>query len=122
MKWTEKELDHYKKKLLDLKREMFQKIAETNHEIQEVEDPKGYSQHQADEASDDFDQSIALKLSEEEQKILRQIDRALEKIAEGSYGVCEVSGKPISKKRLEAIPYALTSIECQEEFEKKEKS
>ena len=50
--------------------------------------------------------------------LLRQIDRALEKINEGTYGVCDVSGEEIPIKRLEAVPYAVMTVKSQERWEK----
>jgi DnaK suppressor protein len=50
--------------------------------------------------------------------LLRQIDRALEKIEEGTYGVCDISGEEIPMKRLEAVPYATMTVKAQEKFEK----
>jgi DnaK suppressor protein len=50
--------------------------------------------------------------------MLRQIDRALEKIQEGTYGICDVSGEEIPVKRLEAIPYATMTVKAQQQMEK----
>ena len=50
--------------------------------------------------------------------IVRQIDRALDKIEEGTYGICDITGKDISKARLEAIPYATMTVDAQEKYEK----
>ena len=50
--------------------------------------------------------------------VIKQIERALEKIDEGTYGVCDLTGEEISKKRLEAIPYATMTRDAQEKLEK----
>ena len=50
--------------------------------------------------------------------MIKQIDNALERIEEGTYGICEITGEQISKKRLEAIPYATMTREAQEKIEK----
>ncbi|MCB1083694.1 MAG: TraR/DksA family transcriptional regulator, partial [Simkania sp.] len=76
------------------------------------------SQHQADEGTDDFGQTISIEVSSKEQGIIRQIDRALEKIEEGTYGVCDVTGDEIPLKRLEAVPYANMTVSAQEKIEK----
>lgn len=116
---TKESIEKYKSQLLQLKAKILHKLAETDEEVKEMVASKGYSQHQADEGSDDFDQAIALQLSDEDRSILRKIDRALEKIEEGTFGICEVCGKEISEKRLDAIPYAVTTLRCQEEREKR---
>jgi DnaK suppressor protein len=59
-----------------------------------------------------------LEVTNKEFNLLRQIDRALEKIQEGTYGVCDLSGEEIPLKRLEAIPYATMTVRAQEKFEK----
>lgn len=82
-------------------------------------DLSGYSLHMADMATDNFDREFNLGLASSEQHILNQIDEALRRIEEGRYGICEVCSKPISQKRLLAVPYARSCIKCQAEEEKK---
>ncbi len=113
-----KEIEEFKKQLIELKKSLTQTIQGTKKEVKELDESKGYSQHQADEGTDDFGRTISLELSNQEFTVLRQIDRALQKIEEGTYGICDISGKEIPKKRLEAIPYATMTIEAQEQMEK----
>ena len=75
--------------------------------------------HQADAGSDAYDRDFALSLLSQEQDALFEIDEALKRIAKGTYGVCEMSGKNIPKARLEARPFARFTVECQGEIEKK---
>lgn len=112
------DIERFKKRLLELKSQYTQLVRHVSEEVKAPEDAKGYSQHQADEGTDDFDRSISLQVSDEEFKILRQIDRALEKIEENTYGVCDISGDEISLPRLEAIPYATMTVKAQEMLEK----
>ncbi len=81
-------------------------------------DLSGYSFHMADMATDNFDREFSLDLASAEQTILNRIDEALRKIDDGSYGVCENCNKPISFKRLKAVPYAKLCIKCKENEEK----
>lgn len=101
-----------------MKAQMMQVVRDVSKEVKTPEESKGYSQHQADEGTDDFDRNISLQVSDEEFKIIRQIDRALEKIEENTYGVCDISGEEIPLARLEAIPYATMTVKAQEQFEK----
>ncbi len=101
-----------------MKAQMAQLARNTTEEVKTPEEAKGYSQHQADEGTDDFNRSISLQVSDEEFKILRQIDRALEKIDENTYGVCDISGEEIPLPRLEAIPYATMTVKAQDMLEK----
>jgi RNA polymerase-binding protein DksA len=75
--------------------------------------------HQADAGSDAYDRDFALSLLSQEQDALFEIDEALKRIAKGTYGTCEMSGKQIPKARLEARPFARFTVECQNEIEKK---
>lgn len=112
------EIAQFKKRLLDMRDEIDRLIKGTTKEVTEPMESKGYSQHQADEGTDDFVKNINLEVSSKERNLLRQIDRALEKIEEGSYGVCDLTGEEIPIKRLEAIPYATMTVKAQEQFEK----
>lgn len=113
-----KEIEQFKKQLIDLKNNLTQSIQGTNNEVKELDESKGYSQHQADEGTDDFGRTISLELSNREFSVLRQIDRALQKIDEGTYGICDITGVEIPRKRLDAIPYATMTVDAQEKLEK----
>jgi RNA polymerase-binding transcription factor DksA len=81
-------------------------------------DLSGYGQHQADAATDSFDRDFALSLLSAEQDALYEIEEAIKRINNGTYGRCEVSGEGIPKERLLAVPFTRFSIEGQREFEK----
>lgn len=81
-------------------------------------DLSGYAQHQADAATDSFDRDFALSLLSSEQDALYEIEEAIKRIRNGSYGRCEVTGEAIPKERLLAVPFTRFSIEGQREFEK----
>ena len=84
-------------------------------------DLSAYSLHMADMATDNYDREFSLSLADNEQKILNRINDALEKIEEGTFGLCELCEKKISKVRLKAVPYAELCVPCQEKQEKKKK-
>ena len=81
-------------------------------------DISGYSFHIADVATDNYDREFSLGLASNERAILYEIDLALKKIKDGSFGLCEECGKFISKTRLKAVPQAKLCIKCQEAREK----
>ncbi len=112
------EIAKFKTRLEEMKDQMTQQVRGTTEEVKADEKSKGYSQHQADEGTDDFDRTITLEVTNKEYTILRHIERALEKIEEGTYGVCDISGEEIPVKRLEAVPYATMTVKAQEKFEK----
>lgn len=112
------EIETFKKRLEALKHQMTHLVRGASETVKSVDESKGYSQHQADEGTDDFDRTITLEVTSKEFEILRQIDRALEKIEEGTYGICDVTAEEIPFPRLDAIPYANMTVKAQEKFEK----
>ncbi|MGQ9574234.1 MAG: TraR/DksA family transcriptional regulator [Thermoguttaceae bacterium] len=74
--------------------------------------------HMADLGSDNFEQEFNLTLMETEEGTLQRIEAALERIEDGTYGICEECGVRIPKKRLEAIPYAAMCVRCASQYEK----
>jgi DnaK suppressor protein len=112
------DIDKFKKRLEEMRAQMTHLIRESTEDVKSVEEAKGYSQHQADEGTDDFNRTISLEVSSKELDVLRQIERALEKIADGTYGICDITGEDIPLPRLEAVPYATMTVKAQEKFEK----
>jgi RNA polymerase-binding transcription factor DksA len=82
-----------------------------------AEDTPEYSMHMADAATDSFDRDLILGLASHEQEALYEVDAALKRIEDGTYGVCELTGHRIPWKRLKAIPWARFSIEAEAELE-----
>ncbi|MFT4900800.1 MAG: RNA polymerase-binding transcription factor DksA [Lentimonas sp.] len=78
----------------------------------------GYGNHQADAATDSFDRDFALSLVSSEQDALNEVEEAIQRIKNNSYGTCEVTGEPIAPERLEAVPFARFSVQGQAEYEK----
>jgi RNA polymerase-binding transcription factor DksA len=78
----------------------------------------GYGQHIADAGTDAADYDFGLNLVSNEQDLLREVELALNRIFNGTYGICEVTGKPISRDRLKAVPFTRFSKEGQDQYEK----
>jgi len=112
------DVERFKKRLEELRDQMTHTIRDITEDVKNTDATKGYSQHQADEGTDDFSRTVTLEVTSKEFGILRQIERSLEKIEDGTYGVCDISGEEISMARLEAIPYATMTVKSQEKFEK----
>lgn len=83
----------------------------------EGSEASAFGMHQADAGSDAYDRDFALNLLSQEQDALYEIDEALKRIEDGTYGICEMSGEVIPEARLEAIPFARLTVECQEKVE-----
>src|SRR5271170_1549587 len=112
------DIERFKKRLEEMRAQMSHIIRESSEDVKSVEEAKGYSQHQADEGTDDFNRTISLEVSSKELNVLRQVDRALDKIADGTYGICDITAEEIPLARLEAVPYATMTVKAQEKFEK----
>ena len=126
----EKRLDPFirkqKEKLLQLRDAMVDSMAGvaqgTLRSRAEGSEASAFGMHQADAGSDAYDRDFALSLLSQEQDALYEIDEALKRIELGTYGKCEMSGKPIPHARLEAIPFARFTVECQSQLEKQSKA
>jgi RNA polymerase-binding transcription factor DksA len=84
----------------------------------EGSEASAFGMHQADAGSDAYDKDFALSLLSQEQDALYEIEEAIKRIDAGTYGICEMSGKPIMIARLEALPFARYTVECQAELER----
>jgi DnaK suppressor protein len=126
----QKKLDPFtraqKEKLLQLRDAMVDSMAgvakDNLRSRAEGSEASAFGMHQADAGSDAYDRDFALSLLSQEQDALYEIDQALKRIELGTYGICEMSGKPISHARLEAIPFARFTVECQSQLEKQNKA
>ena len=110
----------YYKLLIELREHLSEEISlHTSNTLQHrVDDHAGDQKLEDDAGTDAFDRDFALSLVSGEQEALNEIEEALLRIKKGTYGVCEVTGKAISKERLTAVPFARFSVEGQIEFEK----
>src|SRR5436309_15291629 len=126
----ERRLDPFVKKqkenLLQLRDAMVDSMArvaqDTLRSRAEGSEASAFGMHQADAGSDAYDRDFALSLLSQEQDALYEIDEALKRIELGTYGKCEMSGKHIPRARLEAIPFARFTVECQSRLEKQSKA
>ena len=109
-------------RLLQLKDELLDSMSgvgrDTLRTRAEGSDASAFGMHTGDAGSDAYDRDFALSLLSKEGDSLFEIDAALKKIDDNAYGVCEMSGKPIPHARLEALPFARYTVECQAELEK----
>lgn len=114
------QVEQFRKALWSMRAQLTHTLEGATEQVKRPDEATGYSQHQADQGTDDFDRTINLELTSKEFEVLRQIDRALEKIEESSYGICDLSGEEIPLARLEAVPYATMTVKSQEQKEKQE--
>ena len=112
-----KQKQYFKQKLMDWKETLLKGSSET---ILNLKEDKEVSGDFADIASAESTKSIELRTRDRERKLISKIDEALKRIENNTYGYCEVTGKPIGLKRLEARPIATLSIEAQQMHENQE--
>lgn len=109
------------RRLLELRDELVDVMSGVTGEIRngpEGSEASGSGMHQGDAGSDAYDRDFALSVLAKEQDALYEIEQALVRIERGAYGVCELSGDKIPQARLEAIPFARLTVECQAQWEK----
>ena len=119
-------LDKQKSKLLQFRDNLLDLMTgvsrDTLRSRAEDSEASAFGMHQADAGSDTYDRDFALNLLSQEQDALYEIEEALKRVDAGTYGICEMSGNPIPQARLEAIPFARFTVECQTQIEKQQKA
>ncbi len=115
---NERQLEYFRRKLLVWKQELLDQSAET---IDNLHDSARNVPDLADRASEETDRALELRTRDRQRKLIGKIDAALRRIDNGEYGYCEVTGEPISLKRLDARPIATMTLEAQEKHERREK-
>lgn len=111
-----------RQRLLDLRDDLVDALSgmtrDTIRNAPEGSEASGSGMHQGDAGSDAYDRDFALSVLAKEQDALYEIDQALRRIQKGIYGICEISNRKIPQARLEAIPFARLTVECQSQWEK----
>ena len=115
---NQRQLEYFRRKLLAWKDEILRESRETVVHLQsETENHPDL----ADRATSEADRSLELRTRDRQRKLISQIDEALRRIDEGSYGYCAETGEPIGIARLDARPIATLSLEAQERHERRER-
>ncbi|WP_420567392.1 RNA polymerase-binding protein DksA [Thalassovita sp.] len=115
---NDRQLEYFRRKLNDWRAEL---LADSRDTIEGLQDSTRNIPDIADRASEETDRALELRTRDRQRKLVSKIDSALRRIDEGEYGYCEVTGEPISLKRLDARPIATMSLEAQERHERREK-
>jgi len=118
--FSKKDMDLFKKLLFQLRGKIAGDLQQIEGDSLSGNQPSntGELSDVADMATDNYDRELNIGLASNEQQLLNDIDVALKRIEEGTYGVCEIYGTPIPRKRLLAMPYTRLSKKAQEEEEK----
>jgi DnaK suppressor protein len=103
-------------RLLELRDQLVRQMSGLAKES--AQEMAGYSLHMADSGTDNFDRDFALSLLSSDQDAIYEIEEALKRIEKNTYGVCELTAKPIPRSRLEAIPWTRFTVQAQAQLEK----
>ncbi|ETW12555.1 dnaK suppressor protein [Roseivivax marinus] len=115
---NERQLEYFRRKLIMWRNDL---LADSRDTIEGLQDGTRNIPDVTDRASEETDRAIELRTRDRQRKLVAKIDSALRRIEEGEFGYCEVTGEPISLKRLDARPIATMSLEAQERHERREK-
>ncbi len=115
---NERQTEYFRRKLQNWKAEILEDSRDT---VAGMKDQTRNIPDVADRASEETDRALELRTRDRQRKLVNKIDAALRRIDEGEYGYCEITGEPISLKRLDARPIATMSLEAQERHERREK-
>ena len=115
---NDRQLEYFRRKLNAWKDELLEQSAET---LEGLQDSARAVPDIADRASEETDRALELRTRDRQRKLVTKIDAALRRIDQGEFGYCEMSGEPISLKRLDARPIATMTLEAQEKHERREK-
>ena len=125
---TEDDLKHFEQRLLEERAKLMREMGHLENTVLKVNqrdssgDLSGYSFHMADAGTDAYEREKAFLFASSEGRQLLEINEALRRVYGGRFGICEISGKPIARARLEALPWARYTLEVQEQLEKEERS
>ena len=115
---NDRQLEYFRRKLIAWKHDLLEDSKDT------IEGLQGNARNipdMADRASEETDRALELRTRDRQRKLVSKIDAAIRRIDEGEYGYCEVTGDPISLKRLDARPIATMTLEAQERHERRAK-
>lgn len=114
--FSDEELEHFKELVLKRREAAVEDIERMRAQIEDsrdhAENDTAYSFHMADAGTDAMEREKLYLMIARQQKYVGYLDRALDRIENKTYGICKVTGKPISKERLEAVPHTEISIEA----------
>ena len=115
----EKFVAQQKQRLQDLKEELLRvRRGMEEDERQRSEEERDTQLDSGDMSQEMFTREMDATIGEQVERRLKDVDRALQKIEEGTYGICDDTGEPIPKGRLEAVPEAIRTVEAQQRYER----
>lgn len=126
MAFTKEQLKHFRQLLITERAKLVDEIRAIAREASTSPrdasgDLSAYTIHMADMAADTYNRELSMNIASSEQELIYQIDEALKRLDDGSFGLCQQCSQPITFSRLKALPYASLCINCQRTREQKSK-
>ena len=120
--FNDKELAHFRELIIEKRRSAHEDIDGLRNQLsdsrEQAENDTAYSFHMADAGTDAMEREKLFMMISRQQKYIGYLDRALERVEDKTYGICKVTGEPISVERLEAVPHTEISIAAKLEQKK----
>lgn len=118
-KLSSQDFEEFRKILLHLRGEVTGDISHLEQDAFAVDGEKASVDNPADIGSENFSQEFSLELLQRDEKTLTEIDEALDRVGNGTFGKCESCESLIPKERLRAVPYARNCVNCQRKVERR---
>jgi DnaK suppressor protein len=115
---NERQQEYFRRKLIRWREDL---LAGSRDTIEALQDGTRAIPDVADRASEETDRALELRTRDRQRKLVAKIDQALRRLENGEFGYCQMTGDPISLKRLDARPIATMTLEAQERHERREK-
>ncbi|HON00217.1 MAG TPA: TraR/DksA family transcriptional regulator [Acidobacteriota bacterium] len=115
--YSPEDLGYFKDKLLAARAAVLKRVQSSENSGREVNEVQG-ARDTGDQAQDSYTKDLLFGLSQQDRLLLREIEAALGRIDDGSFGICMATGEPIERRRLEALPWARFSLKAQERMER----
>lgn len=115
---NDRQVEYFRQKLQNWRDDL---LDESRSTVTTLQDGTRNIPDVTDRASEETDRALELRTRDRQRKLIAKIDQALRRVEEGEFGYCDVTGEPISLKRLDARPIATMSLEAQERHERREK-
>ncbi|MGH1362595.1 MAG: TraR/DksA family transcriptional regulator [Calditrichia bacterium] len=113
------ELEYFRQIILTKRSEALNEIEQMNTRLEDAqEQASGYTYHMADSGTDAMEREMLYLMISRQQKFIGYLDRALDRIKNRTYGICKLTGDPIPKERLEAVPHTETTVKAKLDHKK----
>ncbi len=117
---TDEELEYFRQLILKKRSEAMEEIEQMSSRLEDAqEQAAGYTYHMADSGTDAMEREMLYLMISRQKKFIGYLDRALKRVEHKTYGICKISGKPIPKERLEAVPHTETTVEAKMQQKKR---